>query len=138
MGGEGKLNTKRRRMGSSAARSIQHSQDISWQAKQKTLGLIRPQRQGATDSNEQKRPSPSESLQTRSTRSTTAAYKVACRLLKKEKPTHALNSDWWQRKAVELQRAADSNNMKGFYNGLEGSVGKHKKGPVHLKSADGM
>ena len=50
-------------------------------------------------------------LQTRSTRSTTAAYKDACRLLQKH--TRALKSDLWERKAVELQRAADSNNMKG-------------------------
>ena len=40
-------------------------------------------------------------LQTRSTRSTTAAYKDACRLLQKH--TRALKSDWWERKAVELQ-----------------------------------
>ena len=56
-------------------------------------------------------------LQTRSTRSTTAACKDACRLLQKH--TRALTSDWWERKAVELQRAADSNNMKRFYNGLK-------------------
>ena len=49
-------------------------------------------------------------LQTRSTRSTTAAYKHACRLLQKH--TRALKSDWWESKAVELQRAADCNNMK--------------------------
>ena len=36
-----------------------------------------------------------------------------------KKHTRALKSDWWERKAVELQRAADSNNMKGFYNGLK-------------------
>ena len=75
-------------------------------------------------------------LQTRSTRSTTAAYKDACRLLQKH--TRALKSDWWERKAVELQRAADSNNMKGFYNGLKEVWGPKKKGPVQLKSADGM
>ena len=61
MGGEGKLNT-RRGMGSSAAGRIQHSQYISWQAKQKTPGLVRPQRPGTTDSYEQKRPSPPESV----------------------------------------------------------------------------
>ena len=55
-------------------------------------------------------------LQTRNTRSTTTAYKGACRLLQKR--TCATKSDWWERKPVELQRAADSNNMKGFYNGL--------------------
>ena len=75
-------------------------------------------------------------LQTRSTRSTTAAYKDACRLLQKH--TRALKSDWWERKAVELQRAADSNNMKGFYNGLKEVWGPKKKGPVQLKLADGM
>ena len=60
MGGEGNLNT-RRGMGSSAAGRIQHSQDISWQAREKTPGLVRPQQQGATGSYEQKRPSPPES-----------------------------------------------------------------------------
>ncbi|KAK2172496.1 hypothetical protein NP493_956g00034 [Ridgeia piscesae] len=61
MGAEGKLNTRRGK-GSSAAGRIQHSQDISWQAKQKTPGLVRVQRPGATDSYEQKRPSPPESV----------------------------------------------------------------------------
>ena len=76
------------------------------------------------------------SLQTRSTRSTTAAYKDACRLLQKH--TRALKSDLWERKAVELQRAADSNNMKGFYNGLKEVWGPKKKGPVQPKSTVGM
>ena len=70
--------------------------------------------------------------ETASTRSTTAAYKDACRLLQKH--TRALKSDWWERKAVELQRAADSNNMKGFYNGLKEVWAPKKKGPVQLKS----
>ena len=61
MGGEGKLYT-RRGMGSSAVGRVQHSQDISWQASQKKPGLVRPQRPGATDSYEQKRPSPPESV----------------------------------------------------------------------------
>ena len=30
---------------------------------------------------------------------------------------------------MELQRAADSNNMKGFYNGLKEVWGPKKKGP---------
>ena len=75
-------------------------------------------------------------LQTRSTRSTTAAYKDACRLL--QKCTQALKSDWWERTAVELQRAADRNDMKGFYNGPKEVWGPKKKGPVHLKSTNGM
>ena len=44
----------------------------------------------------------------------------------------------WERKAVELQRAADRNDMKGFYNGLKEVWGPKKKGPVQLKSTDGM
>ena len=75
-------------------------------------------------------------LQTRSTRSTTAAYKDTCRLLQKH--TCALKSDWWERKAVERQRAADSNNMKAFYNGRKEVWGPKKKGSVQLKSTDGM
>ena len=72
----------RRGMGSSAAGRIQHGQHISWRAKQKTPELVRPQRPGATYSYEQKTQSPPENVETRNTRSTTAAYKDACRLLK--------------------------------------------------------
>ena len=68
-------------------------------------------------------------LQTRSTRATTAAYKDAYRLLQKR--TCALKSNWWERKAVELQRAADRNDMKGFYNGLKEVYGPKKTAPVH-------
>ena len=75
-------------------------------------------------------------LQTRSTRSTTAAYENICRLLQKR--TRSLKSDWWERKAVELQRAAKRNNINGFYSGLKGVWGPKKKGPVHMKSIDGM
>ena len=39
---------------------------------------------------------------------------------------------------MELQRAADSKNINGFYNGLKEVWGPKKKGPVQLKSADGM
>ena len=75
-------------------------------------------------------------LQTRSTRSATASYKNASRLLQKH--TRALKSDWWERKAVELQRAADSNNMKGFYNGLKEVWEPKRKGSVQQKSTYGM
>jgi len=75
-------------------------------------------------------------LQTRSTRSITAAYKDACRLL--QKCTRALKSDWWDRKAVELQKAADRNDMKGFYSGLKEMWGPKKKDHVNLKSTDGI
>ena len=39
---------------------------------------------------------------------------------------------------MERQRAADRNDMKGFYNGLKEVRGPKKKGHVHLKSTDGM
>ena len=75
-------------------------------------------------------------LQTRSSRSTTAAYKDACRLLQKR--TRAMKSDWWERKAVELQRAADRNNINGFYNEMKEVWEPKKKGHVHLKLTDRM
>ena len=39
---------------------------------------------------------------------------------------------------MELQRAADRNDLKGFYSGLKEVWGPKKKGPVQLKSTDGM
>ena len=39
---------------------------------------------------------------------------------------------------MELQTAADRNDMKGFYNGLKEVWGPKKKAPVQLKSTDGM
>ena len=54
------------------------------------------------------------------------------------KRTRALKSDCRERKAEELQRAADRNDTKGFYNGLKEVCGPKKKGPVHVKSTGGM
>ena len=93
MGEEGKFNT-RRGMRSSAACRIQHSQNIYWQARQKTPGLVRPQRPGATYSYEQKRPSATRVLQTRNARFTTAAYNDACRLLQKRSPIGGKGRQW--------------------------------------------
>ncbi|KAK2183336.1 hypothetical protein NP493_315g03025 [Ridgeia piscesae] len=70
-----------------------------------------------------------------STRAMRGAYKDACSLLQKR--TRALKSDLWERKAVELQRTADINDTRGFYNAKE-VWGPRKMGPVHLKSTDGM
>ena len=56
-------------------------------------------------------------LQIRSTRSVVEAYKNACRIL--QKYTRARKSEWWEMKAEEQQRAADSNDIKGFYSGLK-------------------
>jgi len=124
-------------MDSSAGGRIQHSQDIYWQTRQKIPGLVRPQRPGATDLFEKKRPTCLRLLQIRSTRSTTAANKDTYRLLQNH--TRALKkSDWWELKPVELQRAADSNNTKCFHNWLKEVWGSKKKGPVHPKSTDGM
>ncbi|KAK2188623.1 hypothetical protein NP493_126g00030 [Ridgeia piscesae] len=136
MGGDGKLST-RRGMGSSAAGRIQHTQDISWQARQKTPGLVRPQRPGATDSYEQKRLSPPENVANQE------HYIHHCsiqRYLQTATKTHQCTGVRlvWERKVVELQRAADRNNMKGFYNGLKEVWGPMKKRPIHLKSTDGM
>lgn len=75
-------------------------------------------------------------LQSRSTRSTVAAYKDACRQLQQH--TRSLKTAWWDSKAQELQTAADRNDMKAFYNGLKEVWGPQKKGPVKLKSADGL
>ena len=75
-------------------------------------------------------------LQTRSNRFSTAAYKDACRLLQKR--TRARKSDGWKRKAVELQRAADRNDMKGFYSGLKEVWELKKNGHVDLKSTEKM
>ena len=41
---------------------VQHSQDISWQARQKTPGLVRHHRPGATDAYEQKITSTQENV----------------------------------------------------------------------------
>ena len=98
--------------------------------------MVRPQRPGATDSYEQKRPSPPESAANQEQHIYHCSVQRCLRLLQKH--ARALKSDWWERKAVELQRAADSNNMKGFYNGLKEVWGPKKKGPVELKLTDGM
>ena len=133
MGGEGTLNT-RRGMGSSATGRIQHSQDIYWQARQKTPGLVRPLNDQELHTLISRRDQAHQrGLQTRSTRSTTAAYKDVSILLTKKR-SRAMKSVWCERKTVELQRAADRNNTKGFYNGLKKVWGPKKKGPVHTKS----
>ena len=64
-------------------------------------------------------------LQTRNTRSTVAAYKDVSRKLRQY--TRSLKTAWWDRKAEELQIAADSNDMKGFYSGLKEVYGPQKK-----------
>ncbi|KAK2160823.1 hypothetical protein NP493_1625g00001 [Ridgeia piscesae] len=55
-----------------------------------------------------------------------------------QKRTRAVKSVWCEIKTMELHRADDRNNMKGFYNGLKQVWGPKKKGPVHMKSTYGM
>ncbi|KAK2184616.1 hypothetical protein NP493_258g05004 [Ridgeia piscesae] len=43
-----------------------------------------------------------------------------------------------RQRTMELQRAANRNDMKRFYNVLEEVWGPQKKGPIHLKSTYGM
>ena len=68
-------------------------------------------------------------LQIRSTRSAVQAYKGACRIL--QKYTRARKSEWWEMKAEELQSAADRNDMKGFYSGLE-EVRVHRRNNLYI------
>ena len=75
-------------------------------------------------------------LQIRSTRSAAQANKDPCRML--QKYTRARKSEWWEMKAEELQRAANRNDMKGFYSGLKEVWGLQTKQPVHLKSYYGL
>ena len=113
-------------MGSSAAGRIKHNQERKHQE------WFDPNDQDLQTLINRRNQALQRMLQTRSTRS--AVYKDACRLL--QKSTLALKSDWWERKAVELQRAADRNDMKGFYSGLNEVWGPKKNGPVHMKSTD--
>ena len=75
-------------------------------------------------------------LHIRSTRSAVEAYKDACRILLRY--TRARKSEWWEMKAEEPPRAADRNDMKGFYSRLKEVWGPQTKQPVHLKSSDGL
>ncbi|XP_030853868.1 uncharacterized protein LOC115929294 [Strongylocentrotus purpuratus] len=74
-------------------------------------------------------------LQTRSTRSTTTAYKEACRHL--QRYTRKMKTTWWEKKAEDLQRSADNYDMKSFYTGLKEVWGPQTRSTVHLKSLDG-
>ena len=74
-------------------------------------------------------------LQTRSTRSTTTAYKEACRQL--QMYTRKLKNTWWEEKAEDLQRSADRNDMKSFYTALKEVWGPQARSTVNLKSLDG-
>ena len=124
-------------MGSSATGRIQHSQDIYLgKPERKHQDWVSPNDQEQQTLMSRRNQAHQRMLQTRSTRSITAAYKDACRLL--QKCTRALKSDWWDRKAVELQKAADRNDMKGFYSGLKEMWGPKKKDHVNLKSTDGI
>ena len=96
----------------------------------------RPQRPRATDSYELKRSNQPESV---AKQGHYIHHHNLQRCLQTATKRHPCTEvDWWERKAVELQRAAERNEMKGFYNGLKEVWGPKKKGHVHLKSTDEM
>lgn len=68
------------------------------------------------------------------TRSNRSRLAMAKRQL--QKYTRKLKSDWWAKKAQELQQAADINDMKAFCNGLREVYGPKKRGAIQLKSED--
>ena len=75
-------------------------------------------------------------LRIRNTRSVVEAYKDACRIL--QKYTRARRSEWGEMKVEELQRAADRNDMKGFYSGLKEVWCTQTIQLVHLIVSDGL
>ena len=56
---------------------------------------------------------------------------------KLQKYTREKKSAWWEEKAEELQRAADKNDMKAFYNGLREVYGPQNRGTAQLLDEDG-
>ena len=49
-----------------------------------------------------------------------------------------MKSKWWEEKAEGLQQAADTNDMKAFYNGLREIYGPQKRGTGQLVAEDGV
>jgi len=72
----------------------------------------------------------------RKTRSSTARLTKARSQL--QKYTRTMKSKWWEEKAEELQLAADTNNMKAFYNGLKEVYGPQRRGTAQLLDKDGV
>jgi len=48
-----------------------------------------------------------------------------------------MKEKWWRDKATELQEAADSHDMKRFYDGLKSVYGPKASGSVPVRSLDG-
>lgn len=74
-------------------------------------------------------------LSSRASRSKTETYRKTCREL--QKGTRKLKTKWWEDKAEELQYFANTNNMKGFYDGLKEVWGPRTNQPMQLKTLDG-
>ena len=49
----------------------------------------------------------------------------------------SMKESWWATKAEELQTAADTNNIKAFYDGLKAVYGSSLKPTSPILSADG-
>ena len=71
-----------------------------------------------------------------STRSNKAKLVKARRIL--QKYTRKMKSQWWEKKAEEIQTASHKNDMKAFYNGLREIHGPQIKHPTQLLAADGV
>lgn len=67
-----------------------------------------------------------------------SSSRLATARSKLQKYTREKKSQWWEEKAVELQQAADQNDMKAFYNGLREVYGPQKRGSAQLIALDGV
>lgn len=71
----------------------------------------------------------------RNTRSIQKKYSKAKRDLQAH--TRKMKSEWWEKKAFDLQRCADKRDMKAFYSGLKDIYGPQKRCSSKLLALDG-
>jgi exonuclease III len=76
-----------------------------------------------------------QELQRKTRANTSRLAKARSRL---QQYTRTMKSKWWEEKAEALQQAADTNNMKAFYNGLREVYGPQRKGTAQLLAQDGV
>ena len=83
----------------------------------------------------QKRNRARADMLTRNIRSNKSKFRVAGRKLTER--CRKLKNDWWLAKAAELQRFADTNDMKGFYQNMKTVWGPRVSHPDQLLASDG-
>ena len=83
----------------------------------------------------QKRNKARADMLTRNTRSNKSKFRVAGRKLTGR--CRKLKNDWWLAKAAELQRFADTNGTKGFYQSMKTAWGPRVSHPDQLLASDG-